>query len=65
VCSKKIEDVSMAFDESQYKGKTYYFCSSECKKKFDANPQKYIKKPAAKKSPAKPAAKKKPVAKKK
>lgn len=25
-----------------YKGKTYYFCCSECPKQFKANPEKYI-----------------------
>lgn len=25
-----------------YKGKTYYFCCSECPKEFKANPEKYI-----------------------
>ncbi len=25
-----------------YNGKTYYFCSSACAKKFQANPEKYL-----------------------
>ncbi|MBN1110161.1 MAG: YHS domain-containing protein [Methanomassiliicoccales archaeon] len=29
---------------SEHKGKRYYFCSPGCKKKFDAAPEKYIKK---------------------
>jgi len=29
---------------SNYKGNVYYFCSKNCKKKFDQNPEKYIKK---------------------
>lgn len=28
---------------SNYEGKIYYFCSKNCKKKFDQNPEKYIK----------------------
>ena len=28
---------------SEYEGKTYYFCAPGCKKKFDENPEKYIK----------------------
>jgi YHS domain-containing protein len=28
---------------SDYKGKKYYFCAPGCKKKFDANPEKYAK----------------------
>ena len=27
--------------KSDYKGKTYYFCSDDCKKKFDKEPAKY------------------------
>ena len=27
---------------SEYKGKNYYFCSTMCKTKFDANPNLYI-----------------------
>jgi len=27
----------------EYKGKTYYFCSEECKEKFVKDPEKYIK----------------------
>lgn len=34
-------------EKSQYKstvdGKTYYFCSKECKDKFDVNPLKYLR----------------------
>jgi YHS domain-containing protein len=26
-----------------YQGKTYYFCSDECKAKFEKNPAKYAK----------------------
>ena len=28
---------------SNYKGEEYYFCSKNCKEKFDQNPEKYIK----------------------
>jgi len=28
---------------SVYQGKTYFFCSDECKKTFDADPSKYVK----------------------
>jgi YHS domain-containing protein len=27
-----------------YEGKTYYFCCAGCEKKFQENPQKYLKK---------------------
>jgi len=28
--------------ESRYQGKTYSFCSQECKQKFDENPEAYV-----------------------
>ncbi|HWQ47786.1 MAG TPA: PKD domain-containing protein [Methanosarcina sp.] len=41
VCKMKINKNTAKFT-SKYKGKTYYFCAASCKKKFDANPSKYI-----------------------
>ncbi|HYU47184.1 MAG TPA: efflux RND transporter periplasmic adaptor subunit [Terriglobales bacterium] len=32
---------------SKYGAKTYYFCSDQCKRKFEANPESYLKKVAA------------------
>jgi Cu+-exporting ATPase len=29
---------------SEYKGQTYYFCCSDCKKGFDKDPERYLKK---------------------
>jgi YHS domain-containing protein len=29
---------------SEYKGKTYYFCGSTCKAKFDLKPEQYASK---------------------
>jgi YHS domain-containing protein len=42
VCSMQV-DPAKAAGKSEYNGKTYYFCSTICKKKFDANPAQYIK----------------------
>lgn len=28
---------------SEYKGKTYHFCSMSCKTKFDANPGQFVR----------------------
>ncbi|HUU74774.1 MAG TPA: YHS domain-containing protein [Methanoregulaceae archaeon] len=28
---------------SEHKGRTYYFCSEFCRKKFEENPDKYAK----------------------
>jgi Cu+-exporting ATPase len=30
--------------QSEYKGQTYYFCCSDCKKDFDKDPERYLKK---------------------
>ena len=42
VCGMDV-DPAKAAGTSQYKGKTYYFCSKSCKAKFDANPGQYVK----------------------
>lgn len=31
-----------AAGKSEYHGKTYYFCTEVCKRRFDANPQQYL-----------------------
>jgi YHS domain-containing protein len=28
---------------AEYRGETYYFCSEDCKKEFEAKPAKYVK----------------------
>ena len=40
VCNMTIEE-SDAVATSDYKGKRYYFCSNDCKKEFDQNPEDY------------------------
>ena len=40
VCNMTIDEKSAA-GKSEYKAKTYYFCSAGCKTKFDENPPKY------------------------
>lgn len=40
VCGMVIDDKS-AVGSSQYQGQTYYFCSTDCKSEFDANPSDY------------------------
>jgi PKD repeat protein len=42
VVCKMVIDKRTAEFKSEYKGKTYYFCMSGCKTKFDADPEKYI-----------------------
>ena len=46
VCGMKVDDQKAAA-QSAYEGKTYYFCSPGCKRKFDANPRQYVSKNAA------------------
>ena len=40
VCKMQVDE-SKAAGKSEYQGKTYYFCASVCKTKFDREPQKY------------------------
>lgn len=42
VCGMMIKEEEAAA-KSEYKGKTYYFCSNHCKMEFDKNPEKYVK----------------------
>ena len=37
VCGMDVEAATAA-GRTEYKGQTYYFCSSKCKKKFDLTP---------------------------
>jgi membrane fusion protein, copper/silver efflux system len=48
VCGMNVDPKSPGTQKTQYKGETYYFCCENCKKSFEANPEKYI--------PAKPKA---------
>jgi Cu+-exporting ATPase len=41
VCKMEVNPAS-AEAQSEYEGQTFYFCSEECKQKFDANPQQYL-----------------------
>jgi len=40
VCGMECNEKTAAA-KSEYKGKTYYFCATGCKKAFDTNPEKY------------------------
>lgn len=42
VCGMQV-DRAKAAGKSDYKGKSYYFCSAACKAKFDSNPGQYVK----------------------
>ena len=41
VCGMEITP-DKAAASSQFNGKTYYFCSTGCKQKFDRAPEKYM-----------------------
>lgn len=40
VCGMQVEE-SEAAGQSEYEGKTFYFCSTGCKDKFDSSPDDY------------------------
>jgi YHS domain-containing protein len=42
VCKMQVDENKNA-GTSEYQGKTYYFCAPSCKRKFDENPEKYLK----------------------
>ena len=41
VCGMQIED-SQAAAQTVYEGRTYYFCSVECRQTFEENPEEYV-----------------------
>ncbi len=41
VCGMDVDPKSAAA-QSDYKGKTYYFCAEGCKKAFEKEPEKYV-----------------------
>ena len=42
VCNMEV-DQQTAAGTSLYQGENYYFCSQDCKQKFDRNPEQYAK----------------------
>ena len=45
VCGMDVETATAA-GRTEYEGETYYFCGSNCKKKFDLDPEQYLGKSA-------------------
>lgn len=41
VCGMKIDE-NDAKAETHFAGKKYYFCSDDCRRKFDQHPDEYI-----------------------
>jgi Cu+-exporting ATPase len=42
VCNMQVDEKNAA-GRLEYQGQTYYFCSENCKERFDQNPQRYVK----------------------
>ena len=40
VCGMQIEEQDVA-GQTEHEGRTYYFCSTACKDKFEASPEEY------------------------
>lgn len=40
VCGMQVDESKTAH-KSEHKGKTYHFCSANCKEQFDKEPEKY------------------------
>jgi Cu(I)/Ag(I) efflux system membrane fusion protein len=43
ICGMEVDPAKTAH-RSEFQGTTYYFCSQDCRKQFDANPARYAKK---------------------
>lgn len=43
VCGMEVNE-DKAAATADFKGKTYYFCSTGCKEKFEESPDKYVEK---------------------
>ena len=46
VCGMKVNDNNSQF-QTQFAGRKYYFCSDECRKEFEADPNEYVETAAA------------------
>ncbi len=42
VCGMDVDE-QLAADKSTYQGKTYFFCSRNCKEQFDRDPARFLK----------------------
>jgi len=45
VCGMNVDE-QKAPATSEIKGREFYFCSQQCKQKFDQNPEQYVRKAA-------------------
>lgn len=44
VCGMQVDEETAA-GESEYLGQKYYFCSTDCKHKFEQRPEDYVVRP--------------------
>ena len=44
VCGMEVEE-KQAHNQTQYRGKAYYFCTPRCKEFFDRDPERYLRAP--------------------
>ena len=51
VCGMQVDDQQTSL-KSQYQGTNYSFCSADCKRKFDQQPEQYVGKQAQDKAQA-------------
>lgn len=42
VCGMQVDEKKAA-GSSNYKGQTHYFCSADCKEKFEKRPEQFVK----------------------
>jgi YHS domain-containing protein len=42
VCNMEVDEKDAEFT-SDHQGKKYFFCSEDCKRQFDKNPQQFVK----------------------
>lgn len=45
VCGMDINE-KQAATTAQHQGRTYYFCSEDCRREFDQNPERYARQTA-------------------
>ncbi|HEU5400665.1 MAG TPA: YHS domain-containing protein [Terriglobales bacterium] len=45
VCGMQVDEKNAA-GKSEHNGQQFYFCSADCKKQFDKNPEQYTRKTA-------------------
>ncbi|HYX69701.1 MAG TPA: YHS domain-containing protein [Terriglobales bacterium] len=45
VCGMQVDE-KQAKAQIQHQGQTYYFCSDQCKQRFEKNPQQFVRKSA-------------------